>query len=171
MTRQQDVSVRELAEHVEQLAYAFNVKLDVRQDMDPHKGTSMMFTIFDIKVQGVIIAPVVNGSSYAIAVHELGHCISPLGMISVYLQQEFSGPYPLTLRAAQRSLTQELAAWEWAEHHALIWTPAMEKTKVFGLSTYHTALDRFKRAEEQRAEQDRKRPAGLRTWLKGLDLK
>lgn len=62
------------------------------------------------------IPPVVNARTYAIALHELGHVISP----------------------SQRGLRvdREVDAWDWAKAHALEWSERMDSTRASCLTQY-----------------------------------
>jgi hypothetical protein len=64
----------------------------------------------------------VNGAvTYAIALHEIGHCLG---------------------RNQSKSLIQaEIAAWLWARAHAIVWTPAMAECARKSLMRYAARWD------------------------------
>src|SRR5262245_21957283 len=97
-----------LAKHVSDLAARFNVKLDVRRGMDP-ASAGAGYVVLECKACGqknalrhagtvrcgkckaplgrhdrnqtVMIAPVTCEATYAVALHELGHCLHPTGRV------------------------------------------------------------------------------------------
>ena len=79
--------------------------------------------------------PVPSDAGYAVALHEIGHLVSPgqAGPVE-------SDALALKLRRARmlsdRYLGDELDAWFWARDHALCWTRAMAKQAHRSLRSY-----------------------------------
>lgn len=69
---------------------------------------------FDLRE--IEIRPVLSHTTYAIAIHEIGHL----------LNRSQSRPI----------LEQEALAWLWAKKHALCWSPTMERVMRRGLQSY-----------------------------------
>lgn len=65
------------------------------------------------------IPPIVDDAAYAVALHELGHCFTPV--------REGYATY---------TLEHEAAAWAWAKDNALEWTETMEARMRYCLGTY-----------------------------------
>ncbi len=114
----------ELAQHARQLAQAFGVLLVESQDI---------LTEHSAVVNGklVVTGIIKDELTYAVALHEIGHCVAPLGAIQRNV--------PPT---AAQALEQEYEAWRWAEHYALDWSPTMQHAKQFGLNGYEAAARR-----------------------------
>jgi hypothetical protein len=85
------------------------------------------------------IAPVTDATSYAVALHELGHCVHPTGRVN-----DSQGSRTMrttnnvgTLADMRFQLLEEHSAWEWAEAMSLEWTPEMQTVKDEALASYH----------------------------------
>jgi hypothetical protein len=65
----------------------------------------------------IITAPIRSAISYAVALHEIGHCL---------------GRY----QRSSRAIIRETWAWDWAQRNALAWTPAMERHATSSLAWY-----------------------------------
>lgn len=89
-------------------------------------------------VGSICMPPIVCEVGYAVAMHELGHCLAP-----------HAGGDP-AVGFAECRLQEELA-WIWAETHAKIWTPTMEHVKQVCLATYTEVA--WQRREAQRARE------------------
>lgn len=131
---------RRLARHVGELAAAFGVQLVVCVGMPPEQaGAGLLRDKPFIK-----IAPVIDESTYAVGLHELGHCLSPTGMLHAEMSntmrttQQFS-----SVRDVMLKLEEERAAWRWAQHYALEWTPLMTYVKVLSLDSYERTARRL----------------------------
>lgn len=121
------------AKHITDLAAAFHVRLLISQHVD-HCGASRD----DAGRNRVLIMPVTCEVTYAIALHELGHCCSALGMVT---NTEASPRYRMLRRYATKrdvklQLLEEQAAWEWARHYALEWTDVMASVERMAYDTY-----------------------------------
>mgnify|MGYP001567411366 CR=1 FL=1 len=73
-----------------------------------------------IHTRTIIIPEASNDVNYSAALHELGHILDPT--------QQWAG--------SRHIHSNEIGAWRWAKEHALWWTPEMEATKRYALSTY-----------------------------------
>ena len=139
-------TVEEMLNHVVELARAFDVVLLEAPGMKTEHGASLTVEYKDHSVARSIIAkPVHDETSYAVALHEVGHCLHPTGALLREDNDKFS-----------IKLLQEESAWEWAEYYALCWTLAMEAVKQQGLESYHRT-ERARRADALREEQATKR--------------
>lgn len=135
-------TANELGFHVAQLALAFNVHLDVHPNMPPDKAAAG----FDPATQqrAIRIAPIIDETTYVVALHELGHCLAPLGFLHLEMSKTFRMTNQLaTTRDVLLQLEAEYAAWDWAQHHALEWTPVMEYVKRMTLGSYQRAAKKL----------------------------
>jgi hypothetical protein len=112
----------ELRQHVLSIALSFQVVL---VELDIPTVEAMMMPITP-DFRAAFVAPITDEITYAVAMHELGHAVAPAGC----------------LRFAQQSvtrsslITEELAAWEWARHMALDWSPTMHHVATLALRAY-----------------------------------
>lgn len=127
----------ELAQHVGELAAAFGVRLIVIADkrFAPHDAGAV--EVMDGQ-RAVLISPVIDESTYAVALHELGHCLAPGGMLP---EREFSLQYrttkrPACLRDVKLCIEEEHAAWDWAKHYALYWNNLMDHVHRLSHNNY-----------------------------------
>lgn len=60
------------------------------------------------------------------ALHELGHLAAPTGALRVTVGGD----------AANLQRDEEDAAWTWARHYALVWTPVMDALATWAEGTY-----------------------------------
>jgi hypothetical protein len=109
-----------LAEHARELAIAFDVQLVENRRMRPENALGLC------EWRMVICSPVIDETTYAVALHEIGHLAAPSGFVR---SDRTAGNINLML-------TEEQAAWEWAQHYALIWTAPMEAVRQWGQGTY-----------------------------------
>ena len=130
------------ARHITELASAFGVALVI--DTANHMETSAAGIERHTKQRMVKIAPVADDCSYAVALHELGHCLHPLGMLHHEMSQSYQlTKRPATTRDVKLQLEAERAAWEWAHHYALEWTVGMDAVERFALGSYETHARRI----------------------------
>lgn len=150
-------TAQELAEHARALAQAFQIALVENNELcqKPEDAVAMHLQIVPgTMFHGCSVQVIVDETSYAIALHELGHCIHPLGndgSLSAMLKEE--------------------SAWEWAEHHALIWSTAMQQVKQFSLDSYG---QQAKRLAEQNIINEReagKVQAAAAEWAKKIGVR
>jgi hypothetical protein len=106
-----------LRDHAYALAKAFGVLLLEGSEL---KGAPEA-AFAELTTRTVVVAPITDESTYAIALHELGHLEAPLGQLrgSPGLQRE-----------------AEDAAWAWAKHYALVWTPFMQHVATWARRSY-----------------------------------
>ncbi len=120
MTRPRKLpTVQELHTHAKALAKAFDVILIEDSHLTDNSYAQRLFA--DINIAHVM--PIKCETTYAIALHEMGHLVHPTGMLTGSVGQE-------------HDLLHERSAWEWAEYYALDWSPAMEQIKELGLGSY-----------------------------------
>lgn len=77
----------------------------------------------------LICSPVVDEASFAIAMHELGHCVAAPGP---------RGPWSLELldQSSPGRLVVEIAAWDWAKSNSPGWTGDMQRVELDNLQSY-----------------------------------
>ena len=154
MTKRLTLTVQEMHDHIVQLCGAFKIKLIEDPTAQYEQGVSLNILDprnFTAAAQAIIVRPVTDDASYCVALHEIGHCAHPLG----------HSPHVTVL-------TREKAAWEWARHHALCWTNAMEQCAQYSERDYEKrdAAEREKLAlQQQQAVVDR---AARKQFLKRL---
>jgi|GEM_PF-1013879 len=106
-----------LRDHAFALAKAFGVTL-----LEGSELTGAPEAAFaELTTRTVVVARITDESTYAIALHELGHVVAPWGGLHGTL-------------ALQREA--EDAAWAWAKHYALLWTPFMQRVATWARSSY-----------------------------------
>lgn len=74
------------------------------------------------------IPSVKSPTTYALALHELGHCLGK--------------------RQSDTRLLSEIGAWEWAVENAHFWSPSMTKKMRRGLESYVRKYNRVKYAND-----------------------
>lgn len=142
------------ARHITELAAAFNVHIvpidRARPDAAGAGEATVRYRrsrrgpIRNARVKFIAVAPVIDETTYAVALHELGHVVHPLGTVN---RQEGSPTYraggpPVTPRDIRLLLLAEESAWEWAQHYALEWTEPMTAVLDLGLQSYRVAARR-----------------------------
>jgi hypothetical protein len=139
-----------LAQHVVELAQAFGVMLQVTHSLLPHEAGAG-YPKEDKHLPPpqrrklVLIAPVRDETTYAVALHELGHCLHPLGSCGSTegsLEMRLTNRYS-TLRDIRLQLLEEESAWEWARHYALEWTDVMTYVQTISTESYRRTARRF----------------------------
>lgn len=155
MTINQHESVERFAryaKHISDLAAAFHVRLIVERRARPERaaaGTIIVRGQEDVhhsqRERCISIAPVIDETTYAVALHELGHCLHPMGMVSLT-----HGSLTMrktkqcsTLADVRLELEEERAAWEWAHQYALEWTPSMTAVERLSYNTYAASARRL----------------------------
>jgi hypothetical protein len=136
------------------LCAAFGIVLHVVDEMNaaPEKAVSVGLALTNTttgeiveRKDAVMIAPVIDESTYAVALHEIGHCLAPLGRVShteSTLQMRSTG-VPATLRDIRLKVISEEAAWEWAHAHAIEWTVVMDQVESYSIGTYRRYERKF----------------------------
>lgn len=134
----------EYAAHVAALCRAFNIALVIRQGMDPAGAGAGFLVRAGVRTTqlSILIAPITDETTYAAAMHELGHCLSAFGMLrhahgSIEAR---TGNIIATQRDACLQYEEEVAAWAWARHHALDWTVAMQQLEIMMMRGYSNFL-------------------------------
>lgn len=159
------MTTTDYAAHVKELAHRFNVLLDMPDGMHPEEaGAGYIlkrcpacsqanafkraghlrcgrckhdFGIVD-RFLSVRVAPVTCEATYAIALHELGHCLHPTGRVndSMGSRTMRRTGQVATLADMRHQLLEETSAWQWAITNALEWTPTMQQVMDLALGTY-----------------------------------
>lgn len=131
MTPTQLMTKTKRARHIIELATAFSIRI-VLIEKAVNSGAGFAPADWHLPLDDqrklIAIAPVTSEATYAIALHELGHLLAPLGQVTMSqasLQMRLTHK-PTTRRDVKLQLQEEDAAWEWAQHYALEWTPRME---------------------------------------------
>ncbi|MBE3072755.1 MAG: hypothetical protein IMZ67_07240 [Acidobacteria bacterium] len=150
-----------LAAHVHGVAAAFGVTLVEDPALAPEQAGAIPrpgMVPAGVGPEGVVVArPVTDETSYAVVLHELGHVIAPSGQLGLELECRRRGGTPTTARDWALLVVEEEAAWEWAKHDALDWTPAMESVCQYALSTYRAGA---RKAAAARSEAERRAAEG-----------
>lgn len=141
------------AQHVTELAVAFDVRVTIIRPVRGHAidraGAGYLradaHRPIETRRSLIAIPPVTDEVTYAAALHELGHCLSPLGRIrTVHGSRDCRTRGELsTLRDVRLLLDEERAAWEWAHHYALEWTDVMTYVERVCLDSYVAQARRF----------------------------
>ena len=113
----------ELRAHALQLAKAFDVRLIQSAQLKPDEALG----ITGLRV--ALCTAIVDETTYAVALHEIGHLAAPTG----FVRGVCDGPRANLLRI------EEDAAWTWARHYALVWTPPMQAVALWAEGTYRQA--------------------------------
>lgn len=155
----------ELRKHIVELAAAFNIEIRwVPRSLAAYDADTGTFEGFIAGVylsgartdeSAIQITNVDDEPTYCVALHELGHKLHPLGSLAPELNAILKALDPdgagrhlfmdegLALMNRFYSLMHlaEDSAWEWAQAHALRWTPIMEATKQFSEQDYQHKYD------------------------------
>jgi len=123
------------AQHVTELAAAFKVRLIVWASLKPHQALASWNGLTGNPV--ALIAPVIDETTYAVALHEMGHNLHPTGRLYSEMSPEMRATGKIaTLRDVRLKLLAEESAWEWAHHVALEWTDVMCLVERLSLDSY-----------------------------------
>ena len=101
-----DSTVAEYEDHINRLLAEHCISVDWRNRTAPRSWR---------KTRRVRLERVRGASSYAIALHEIGHVVGP---------------------QSGRRLDKEAQAWRWAEQHAQEWTDGMARLAARCIATY-----------------------------------
>jgi hypothetical protein len=124
MTKQVNVPpVDVLQSHARDLAATFDVRLIECAALQPHEAFA------NARLRAVFVGTIVDETTYAVALHEVGHLVAPLGILRAIVEGN----------AMNLSLDEEDAAWQWARHYALVWTPVMDAVATWAEGTYKAA--------------------------------
>ena len=123
-----------MEQHVRDLGKAFKVRVLIKA-ISPDRMVAQH--LVGTAKKRIIVPPIDSEEVYAGALHELGHCIDPMGMMwhqmSKFAQMMGS---PSTRADFAIQLECERAAWKWAEHYALVWTDRMANVRRMTFATY-----------------------------------
>jgi len=120
-----------LVRHVYELAAAFNVRLIEVEDAQPEQAFAAPLR------RTIVVSPIIDETIYAVALHELGHVLSPLGSLHDAKRGADSAQ-----AAHNYTLAEEHAAWDWARHYALDWTAPMQAVRDWAIGTYEQPMPR-----------------------------
>lgn len=136
------------ARHVTELAARFGVRLRVYRSSKtegkrPHDAAALLARSSGTEnmdeCEKIVRVPVVSeDTSYATALHEMGHLLHPLGLVH---RRDGSLHYrktdmPVDLRDVRLLMLAERSAWEWARQFAMDWTPAMDYVARLAFNAY-----------------------------------
>jgi hypothetical protein len=111
-----------LQQHAHDLARAFKARIIESAQLQPHEAFAAAH------IRAAFVSTIVDTTTYAVALHELGHLAAPTGALRTA---------NLDAQQAQNlSRVEEDAAWTWARHYALIWTPEMDAVANWAEGTY-----------------------------------
>jgi len=113
-------SAATLRAHAVDLAKAFNVRLIESTQLQPEEAVGLS------RLRVALVSTIIDETTYAVALHEMGHLASPTGV----LRHASTGDLGNLMRA------EEDAAWTWARHYALEWTPVMDAVARWAEATY-----------------------------------
>lgn len=145
-----DLRVLRFVRHVQDLCAAFGIRLRVHRGR-PDDAQALTMRA-DLKIADwnthrrmINVPAVIDETTYAVAMHELGHCLHPLGFVD---KEQGSPRYlttgqPSTLRDARLRVEAERGAWDWARANALEWTGPMQLVQDSCLGQYERTLRRL----------------------------
>jgi len=126
-----------LQRHAFELAAAFSIRLLLMEELPPEEAGAIVHP--DGKRRGVVARLITDETSYVVVLHEMGHHLSPWGMLRGPLRvmppTEASSATD-RLRWIRLMVEEEMAAWDWAKHYALYWTAAMQQVHDYAYGTY-----------------------------------
>lgn len=140
---------RQMAIHLAGLARQHDIALNVVKGMPPERARAERFQLAPMPwavMRLVTIAPVGDETTYAVALHEMGHVVARHGMSGVGVDNPCR-----SIDDVKKKILAEQAAWDWAQANALEWTVAMEQNKQISLHNYEEwALNFVKKIIVQR---------------------
>ena len=122
-------SLEELREHAFELIKRFGIKMMTAKHVDRSFALPNQ--------RAVAVVPITGEVEYAVLLHELGHILAPCG----FLRPHMKPSDPVTLPVLRLIVEEERAAWEWAKHYAIDWTPTMEHICSITLGHYEQQLE------------------------------
>ena len=128
-------TTQELTTHARLLALDNSILLFEADDAPPDLGLSA------VHQRRVFVRTITDETSYAVALHEMGHVGHPRGFLRT-LETEHD---------AHLKVQEEENAWFLARSHALDWTVAMEMVYKQAIATYYEAARREVRKRTKRA--------------------
>ena len=129
--------------HLQKIAVDHQIHVLEVTDLQRHEGVAC------IALRAMLLPQIQDASSYAVGLHEFGHFLAPYGH---GISQGTHGD-PRDPVHVRQMLTEEYAAWEWAEAAAkaegIEWTLEMEHTKCLSLQSYQQQLQRVLARQER----------------------
>lgn len=118
----------DLQRHALDLATAFDVRLIVDARLKPEEALGLP------RIRVALCSTIIDETTYAVALHEIGHLAAPAGVVR----------QAATSANSALMIVEEDAAWAWAKHYALVWSPAMQFVMDYAMGTYerHDAQQR-----------------------------
>lgn len=113
----------QMAAHVAELAEKHNIRV-IYVQMD------LRYSCADAVTREVYVPPITDGAVYAAVLHEMGHVAHPRGVLCNRRDA-----------STEVKLREEQNAWAWAKYVALEWSPLMEESYQYAISTYTRARD------------------------------
>lgn len=135
-------------QHVYELGYRFGFKVIFADELPPDEAaavTEVAVKTNEVVGRAVVCRPVTEETSYAVALHEVGHHVALNGQLHATKEAAIKRNDPVAYFSAQ--VQEEEAAWEWAEHYALEWTPVMASVRDMTLGGYRQTLAGVRRDE------------------------
>jgi len=113
--------------HIEKLADKHGVAVLMDPSLPPEGGIAFG------ELRAIAVSPVMDETTYMVAMHELGHVLAPggHGIVDANLS-------PIKKVAAR--MDQEDAAWAWARANALEWTDLMEHWAQYSREAYRAMV-------------------------------
>ena len=134
-------TAKELEEHITELCRKHRVYLKVDPDMKPDNAVAGRW---HNGVRWIRVPPILGEEGYIIAMHELGHHVSPHGSLHVRMSDSMRlFKQPSCARDVRLGLEQEIAAWNWARRNAKVWTPTSARIRSIGFGTYKMWAKQF----------------------------
>lgn len=150
-------TVEELARHARAIAKAFRVALYEVPGLRLEESVAERLSFGPIQVNRVRVPPITSEVHYAATMHEIGHLVHPVGILPGRDQNE------ITVK-----MCQEEAAWEWARHYAIDWSPAMEHTAQLAFGTYKEGERQAQLHKIEAEASNNRRESDARSWLKRI---
>lgn len=149
-----DPTPQNLAQHIDDLARAFNIEIRYDPSRPPWLAEARQFRATLTSFAGLALpgpvekfvvtcSPVVDLATYAVALHELGHGCSGLFTPSDMLNA------PTCEALGQLKLHEEEAAWTWAHRYAGMWTDRMTDVERFSLDSYRELVTIARRVDDE----------------------
>jgi hypothetical protein len=112
--------VQQLRSHIQQLAKQYDISVSY--------VCAPATNAYALRAERAIeVPPVVNGATYAVSLHEIGHCARPCE--KSHRPVKLGSGHPACVAC-------ELAAWQFATDTAIVWTTSMHQRMVLSLQSY-----------------------------------
>lgn len=124
----------EYRKHAHALARAFRVILREEHGRNPSDAGAGIHAFLG---KFAVCAPIIDETTYIVALHELGHLIDPMGHLLEQKSKRFQQHHVYCdARDVRLTIDEEVAAWSWAKRHAIEWTPAMASVRRMTFGSY-----------------------------------